>query len=40
MTEADALINARLARILTINDYDEDKKRNQSYGPAPLQLPS
>ena len=26
MTEADALINARLARILTINDYDEAKK--------------
>ena len=26
MTEADALINARLARILTINDYDEEKK--------------
>ena len=38
MTEADALTNARLARILTINDYDEAKK-NQSYGP-PLQLPS
>tara|TARA_B100000886_G_scaffold43766_1_gene26836 strand:- start:8235 stop:8972 length:738 start_codon:yes stop_codon:yes gene_type:complete len=27
MTEADALINARLARILTINDYDEAKKK-------------
>ena len=26
MTEADALTNARLARILTINDYDEAKK--------------
>ena len=26
MTEADAIINARLARILTINDYDEAKK--------------
>jgi len=26
MTEADAITNARLARILTINDYDEAKK--------------
>ena len=26
MTEEDALINARLARILTTDDYDHDKR--------------
>ena len=26
MTEEDALVNARLARILTVDDYDSEKK--------------
>ena len=36
MTEEDALINARLARILTTDDYDHDKKEYRSSEPLDL----
>jgi len=35
LTENDALINARLARILTANDYDFEKKQPILWTPAP-----
>ena len=34
LTEADALVNARLARILTADDYDFDKKQPKLWSPA------
>tara|TARA_Y100000593_G_scaffold24871_1_gene49537 strand:+ start:124 stop:861 length:738 start_codon:yes stop_codon:yes gene_type:complete len=34
LTEADALINARLARILTFDDYDFDKQQPKLWSPA------
>ena len=34
MTEADALINARLARILTVDDYDSEKKEPILWTPT------
>jgi DNA polymerase-1 len=33
MTEADALTNARLARILTVDDYDSEKKEPILWSP-------
>ena len=33
MTEEDALVNARLARILTTNDYDHDKREPILWNP-------
>ena len=33
MTEEDALQNARLARILTTDDYDSEKKRTNPMDP-------
>ena len=35
MTEEDALVNARLARILTKDDYDHDKKEPILWTPSP-----
>ena len=35
MTEEDALINARLARILTTDDYDHEKKEPILWTPSP-----
>ena len=34
LTEADALINARLARILTFDDYDFDKQQPKLWSPS------
>ena len=34
LTEADALINARLARILTFDDYDFDKQQPKLWSPT------
>ena len=34
MTEKDALVNAQLARILTTNDYDHEKKEPILWTPA------
>ena len=34
MTENDALVNARLARILTTDDYDHEKKEPNLWTPA------
>jgi len=34
LTEEDALLNARLARILTVDDYDFKKKRPKLWSPA------
>merc|ERR1712072_979146 len=34
MTEEDALVNARLARILTADDYDFNKKQPKLWSPA------
>ena len=34
MTEEDALINARLARILTTNDYDHERKEPILWQPT------
>ena len=34
MTEDDALVNARLARILTVDDYDFKKKRPKLWSPS------
>ena len=36
MTEKDALVNAQLARILTTNDYDHEKKNQSSGLPQPI----
>ena len=33
-TESDALVNARLARILTVDDYDFKKKKPRLWNPA------
>ena len=33
MTETDALVNAQLARILTTEDYDHDKKEPILWSP-------
>ena len=35
MTEEDALVNARLARILTTEDYDYGKKEPILWTPSP-----
>jgi DNA polymerase-1 len=35
LTEDDALLNARLARILTVDDYDFDKRKPLSWTPIP-----
>ena len=35
LTEEDALLNARLARILTIDDYDTESKTPRLWTPAP-----
>ena len=35
LTEEDALVNARLAKILTADDYDFNKKRTNLIGPPP-----
>jgi len=35
LTEEDALVNARLAKILTVNDYDFKKKRPILWAPSP-----
>ena len=34
LTEQDALINARLARILTVDDYDFEKKKPKLWNPS------
>ena len=34
LTEDDALVNARLARILTADDYDFNKKQPKLWSPA------
>ena len=34
MTEEDALVNARLARILTVDDYDSEKKEPILWTPG------
>ena len=34
LTEEDALVNARLARILTADDYDFDKRQPKLWSPS------
>ena len=35
LSEEDALVNARLARILTVDDYDFEKKQPKLWSPSP-----
>ena len=35
LTEEDALVNARLAKILTVDDYDFKKRKPRLYSPSP-----
>ena len=35
LTEEDALVNARLARILTVDDYDFENKKPKLWTPPP-----